>query len=177
MQLFKKLIPMSTNSIKRLIILRHAKAAWDFDNISDFNRPLTPSGEKSAELIGLFINEKQSNPCLMVTSSAKRAHSTAETVAKKLNYPIENIITDENLYMAWSTVIMDTVRLTPKCVETCILIGHNPGVTDLVNDLGVRLDHLNTASAICFEFNTNKWNKISKDNARFMWFQQPNNLR
>lgn len=174
----KKKDSKSTSHNKRLIIVRHSKATWDYDELNDYNRPLNEMGKVKAILIGKFIKEKQHDcPSLIITSSAKRAYSTALLIAEQVGYDSANIDKHEDLYLAWSQDIINKIYHIPQEVESCIIVGHNPGLTDLINNLGVRLDCLPTASAICFTFNTNKWSKISATNATLKWFQQSSNLK
>lgn len=175
---FKKMNSKSTSHNKILIIVRHSKANWDYDELNDYNRPLTEIGKEKAVLIGKLIKEKQhDSPSLIITSSAKRAYSTALLIAQQVGYDSDNIDKHEDLYLAWSPDIIKKIYSLPGEVESCIIVGHNPGLTDLINNLGVRLDYLPTASAVCFTFNTSKWSKISATNATLKWFQQSSNLK
>ena len=61
------------------------------------------------------------------------------------------------------------VSKLPDELDSCLFVGHNPGITDLINDLGVHMDNLPTASAICFEFQINNWKEIAPERANFKW--------
>lgn len=157
--------------MKRLIILRHAKASWDDHNLNDFNRHLSKRGELNSVLMGKFINSKQGKPDLIITSSATRAYATAKIIAEQVGYTIDEIITNQELYLAWINDLLKTIAKLPHHIQTCLMVGHNPGLTDLINYFGVRLDYLPTASAVCFEFDTSEWSKISKENSNLEWYQ------
>lgn len=162
--------------MKRLIILRHAKSSWDNADVSDYDRKLNKRGEKSAELMGEFLAAKQGNVDLILSSSAVRAFSTARIVAQMLNYNIEEIETTKKLYLAWVNDILKTIYSISDNTDSCILVGHNPGLTDLVNHFGVSLDNLPTASVVCFEFEAQSWEDISRENADLKWFQMARDL-
>ncbi len=162
--------------MKRLIILRHAKSSWDNADVSDYDRKLNKRGEKSAELMGEFLAAKQGNVDLILSSSAVRAFSTARIVSQKLNYNIDEIETTKKLYLAWVNDILKTIYSISDNADSCILVGHNPGLTDLVNHFGVRLDNLPTASVVCFEFEAQSWEDISRENADLKWFQMARDL-
>ena len=162
--------------MKRLIILRHAKSSWDNADVSDYDRKLNKRGEKSADLMGEFLAAKQGNVDLILSSSAVRAFSTARIVAQMLNYNIEEIETTKKLYLAWVNDILKTIYSISNNADSCILVGHNPGLTDLVNHFGVRLDNLPTASVVCFEFEAQSWEDISRENADLKWFQMARDL-
>lgn len=162
--------------MKKLIILRHAKSSWEELDVSDYDRPLNKRGLLNAEQMGKFLSAKEGMPDLILASSARRALDTAHIIAKQVGYPSDKIKTDRELYLAWVSEILKIVCLIPDEVKKCIVVGHNPGFTDLINYLGIRLDNLPTASAACFEFDTNKWEKISRNNASLNWFQEVKRL-
>ncbi len=162
--------------MKRLMILRHAKSNWGDEEVSDFNRKLNKRGVRNANSMGEFLDAKHGKPDLIVSSSAVRAYETAKIVAEKMSYSINKIITRDDLYLAWVSDLINAIQALPDKVENCLLVGHNPGLTDLVNHLGVRLDNLPTASVVCFEFDTQDWSNIGTENADLKWFQLARDL-
>lgn len=162
--------------MKQLVILRHGKAEQDTMAKDDYDRVLTERGNKNAADMGAFILKKWGVPDLILSSSARRAHDTAIQVAQSLGYPQEEIRTDQNLYFAPSRWILNVISKLPEKVNRCLYIGHNPGVTDLINDLGVSLDNLPTASAAYFELHIDSWADISPEKAAFLWLKQAKDL-
>ena len=162
--------------MKQLIILRHGKAEQDVMTKDDYDRLLSDRGERNASGMGEFILKKWGMTDLILSSSARRAHDTAILAAQSLGYPQEEISTDHNLYFAPSRWIMNAISKLPEEVNRCLYVGHNPGVTELINNLGVRLDNLPTASAACFEFHIGSWREISTGKATFLWLKQPKDL-
>lgn len=162
--------------MKQFVILRHGKAEQDTMAKDDYDRLLTDRGSKNASDMGAFILKKWGLPDLILSSSARRAHDTAIEVAQSLNYPIDSIKTDQNLYFAPSRWILNVISKLPDEVDRCLYVGHNPGVTELINDFGVRLDNLPTASAVCFELHIDSWSEISTDRAAFLWLKLAKDL-
>ena len=66
---------------------------------------------------------------------------------------------------------MNVISKLPDDINSCVFIGHNPGLTDLINILGVNLDNLPTASTACFEFNVESWKEITTEHANFKWLK------
>ncbi len=157
--------------MKRLVILRHGKSSWDNSFLDDFDRPLNERGKANSSDMGVFLLEKFGMPDIILTSTAKRAFDTANNAAKSMKYQTKEVISDSALYLASVNTILKSVGKLSDTATSCILVGHNPGLTDLVNFLGVRLDNLPTASAICFTFDTENWNEISPSNAKFEWIK------
>ncbi len=157
--------------MKRLVILRHGKSSWDNSLLDDFDRPINERGKENSLDMGFFLFEMLGVSDIILSSSAKRAFDTAKNVAKAMKYPAKEIISDSTLYLASVITILNCVGKLSDTATSCILVGHNPGLTDLVNYLGVRLDNLPTASAIFFTFDTDNWNEISPSNAKFEWIK------
>lgn len=162
--------------MKQLVILRHGKAEQDTMDKDDYDRVLSDRGSRNVTNMGTFILKKWGVPDLILSSSARRAHDTAILAAESLGYPQEDIKTDQNLYFAPSRWIVNVISKLSDDVNRCLYVGHNPGVTELINDLGINLDNLPTASAACFEFHINSWSEISTERAAFLWLKQAKEL-
>lgn len=157
--------------MKTIILLRHGKAEQgDFD-MDDFERALTDRGRKNATEMGKFIFKKKGKPDLILASSAKRTTETAIFASENMNYPKDKIQLDDELYLASARRILKAISNLPDGINYCLMVGHNPGMTDLVNYFGVRLDNLPTASAVCFTFGIDVWDEILSVNAKFQWIQ------
>ncbi len=157
--------------MKQLIILRHGKAEQDTMAKDDYDRVLTERGRSNAAAMGNYILKRSGLPDLILSSSAKRAHETAILAAQQLGYPEDLIQSEQNLYFAPARWILNVLSKLTDEVESCLYVGHNPGITDLINALGVKLDNLSTASAVCFEFHIDAWGDISAERANFMWLK------
>lgn len=157
--------------MKTLLIMRHGKSDWGDIDLDDFDRPLNERGKRNATNMGRFLHSKIGIPDLILASEANRAWSTAKLTAQSMDFPPEDIHTDENVYLASLQAILHVVATLGNETESCLLVGHNPGLTYLVNHLGVQLDNLPTASVACFEFNTDAWRDIHPKNATFKWLQ------
>ena len=157
--------------MKQLIILRHGKAEQNSMSKDDYDRVLTERGRRNSSEMGKLISNKAGTPDLILTSSAKRAHETAKYAAESIGYSVNKIETDQNLYFAPTRLIMNIITKLSDDINSCLFVGHNPGLTDLINSLGVRLDNLPTASAICFEFQVDTWKEVDYEKANFKWLQ------
>lgn len=157
--------------MKTLVILRHGKSLWDNPQLKDFDRPLNARGENNANDMGFFLRQKAGCPDVIVSSAAKRALETAIRAAHGLEYAKNDILVKKELYLAPASTILQSLAQLPNHINSCLLVGHNPGLTDFINHLGVRLDNLPTASAACFEFDCQEWANIGKVNATFRWLQ------
>ncbi len=109
-------------------IMRHAKSDWDMGGRADFARPLAPRGERDAGRMAKWLSAQVFVPTQIVSSTAVRAAQTARIVAAGLGgVPI---IWHDRLYLAELAVLVEILRQPPA--SNWMLIGHNPGLEDLV---------------------------------------------
>lgn len=116
--------------LRRLVVLRHAKSARP-EGVTDHERPLAPRGSRDAPAAGRALAEADCLPGLALCSTAVRARRTWELAAAQWGTP-PPVRHDPRLYHAGVPELLDVVRDTPAEVETLLLIGHNPGLEDLV---------------------------------------------
>ncbi|NVN94951.1 MAG: histidine phosphatase family protein [Bacteroidetes bacterium] len=147
--------------MKTLYLIRHAKSSWDFTQLTDEERPLIEKGIKRAKKIGKYLKEKNIKADLIISSHAIRAIHTAQIIAKKINYPEENIIIDKKIYASGIDNLFDTIFGIPNDFNCVILFGHNPTFTNIANYfLDIKIDNLPTSGLICVKFETDEWNEI-----------------
>ncbi|MHC3472242.1 SixA phosphatase family protein [Streptomyces sp. 7R007] len=119
--------------LRRLVVLRHAKSAWPA-GVADHERPLAPRGRRDAPAAGRALAEADCLPDLALCSTAARARQTWELASAQWGTP-PPVRSDPRLYAADAADLLAVVREVPPEVETLLLIGHNPGLEDLVLDL------------------------------------------
>jgi phosphohistidine phosphatase len=120
--------PMSERT---LILLRHAKSDWSGDE-ADIARPLGKRGRRQAPDARRWLAANIDSIDLAVVSPASRARSTWDLVSAGLNVP-PRTRTDDRVYAASDHDLLTVVRELSDDVETVVLVGHNPGIEDLVS--------------------------------------------
>lgn len=117
---------------RRLIVMRHAKSDWS-SGVPDHDRPLAERGRREAVLAGKWLQKHAGGIDLVVCSSATRTRQTWKRVATQLDTTPE-LRVDDRLYAASSRRLIGVAReLGPA--RSVLLLGHNPGVEDLVAEL------------------------------------------
>ena len=120
--------------MKKLYIIRHAKSSWKDTALDDFKRPLNKRGQIDAPFMAKKLKQKGIMPDIIISSPALRAKTTAELIAKELNYK-KQIIYDANLYEASTNNIFDTIKKIDESNRIVFLIGHNPSLNMFVETL------------------------------------------
>jgi phosphohistidine phosphatase len=146
--------------VKNLMLLRHAKSSWKEGDLPDHDRPLNKRGIKTAPLMGHLIRDHEIVPELIVSSTAVRARTTAQAAAAASGYSGEITLTDE-LYLATAGEILRFAReRTDETLGSILLVGHNPGIEDLVNMLAGRREPFPTAALAVFELDIERWGEL-----------------
>ena len=151
--------------MKNLTIVRHAESALQDVQYLDKNRPLTKNGRNDALLISQRIRDAGIKPSKILSSSAARAWETALIIAKTINYS-ENLLTkDDRLYLADIHNLVCIIEEQNEDVNNLMIIGHNPGLIELINLLSIKkIANLSTSGAVSLNINTDDWNLITLTN-------------
>ncbi len=160
--------------MKKLLLVRHAKSSWDYPGLTDFERPLNKRGHHDAPMMGRILKEKNIIPDLIISSPALRAITTTRYFAENMDYPLKNINTDERLYEASPSDIADVISEVDKSVNSLMIVSHNPGLTEVADNLtGKVTDNIVTSAIFSIDFDTDSWKNISKKNARIGFYEYP----
>jgi phosphohistidine phosphatase len=111
--------------MKRLFLLRHAKAQPADGSIEDFDRTLMFSGMQDAGAMARYLHRSDYAVDLILCSSAARTVQTAELVLQQLTSEIEY---RDALYLAEAAKIVAAIRGAPTSVSALMVVGHNPGL-------------------------------------------------
>lgn len=160
--------------MKSLIIIRHAKSSWDFSTLNDFDRPLNERGHRDAPMMAKRLLDKKIAIDAFISSTAKRAFTTAVYFAEAYDVKEKHIIKVPELYHAAPAVFYDVIKTVDDNLNTIALFSHNPGITDFVNQLtDVRLDNMPTCGVFAITIKTESWKKFAVAEKDFWFFDYP----
>ncbi|MCB8959742.1 MAG: histidine phosphatase family protein [Ardenticatenales bacterium] len=148
--------------MKTLLVLRHAKSSWSNQNLSDFERPLNEKGRYDAPRMGRWIKHQDMTPELIISSAAERALTTAELVALASGYDEELKVTRQ-FYLASPGTYIQALRSLADNYERVMVVGHNPGMEDLVEALTGLTTGMPTAAVACIELPITSWAALKDD--------------
>ena len=170
-------------TMRRLILLRHAKSDWPVPGIPDQERALNRRGQESATKIGAYMARHGLIPDRVLCSSARRAKETWIRVAAELPQAPDTVYEDR-LYNATPDVILDLARKI-KGARSVLLVGHNPGLEELAGLLIASgdLEHRErlrqkfpTAGLAVVDFAIDDWRKLHPHAGRLERFVAPRSL-
>lgn len=123
--------------MKRLTVLRHAKSSWDQAGLDDFDRPLNDRGREAARRIGRNMATRSLRFDLCLASPAVRVRETlAEIGRERGDLPLP--IFEDGIYHAGLEDLLGLMQKIDDSAESVLLVGHNPGVHELVVELTSR---------------------------------------
>jgi phosphohistidine phosphatase len=122
--------------MRLLTLLRHARSSHDEPGEVDFNRPLNPRGRRAAERMGRFLAEAGLAFDRVQASPALRVVQTIAGVEAGLGRPLRALF-DRRLYLAPADLLFELVRETPDRVGHLLIVGHNPGLEELVQEASI----------------------------------------
>ncbi|MBF0614565.1 MAG: histidine phosphatase family protein [Magnetococcales bacterium] len=171
---------------RQLIIMRHAKSAWDTDAASDFERPLARRGLQDAPRMGQWLLDQDLIPDFVVSSPAMRAKQTVLEVCKILDIKKKLVQWDARIYGAGTEELVEVLTEVPKQIRTAMIVGHNPGLEmllsyltrhsmDLAGDLDGEAGLVKTATIAHLEL-PDDWNHLPPGCAKLMTLISPREL-
>ena len=163
--------------MKKLIIIRHCKSSWSDLNLNDFDRPLNNRGIQDGNLMSKELLKKIDNVDLLISSSSKRTRLTADFFIESIK--INKISFIDDLYHSSSENIINKLKKISNTHESIMLIGHNPGLTDLVNKLtSINLYNLPTCGVAIVNLNIKNWDLIKNFSEYDLeWMKFPKQLK
>ena len=148
--------------MKTLLLLRHAKSSHKDADVDDHERPLNKRGKKDAPKMGRLLKNEGLMPDLIVASTAKRCRKTAEHVIAASGYRGETRFCGE-LYEAHASALVDFLAGLGSDATRVLVIGHNPGMEELLESLIGIYTPLSTAALAQVELDIDAWVGIRKE--------------
>jgi phosphohistidine phosphatase len=155
------------SSEKTLIIVRHAKSTWEYENISDIDRPLKLKGIRDAYDMARKIKIERQIPGLVISSPAIRALHTADIFMRVLEIKYSKLKVDERLYGSGIGVIRKVIAEQDSALKSLMLFGHNPDFSELATVLsGDDFIEIPTCGLFRLTFESPDWQTISSSNMK-----------
>lgn len=166
------------DKLRELLIWRHAKSDWSNEDISDKERALSERGRRNAKKMADWLAAQDLLPDVILCSTAKRAQQTLNRLCKDCDVQIFNL---DSLYLAsLSTLLAELTKIEGKRI---LLIGHNPGLQNLIDylrDLPVeqssQVKLLPTAAIAQFIMPAD-WSQLERGDGKLVGITRPKDLQ
>lgn len=171
--------------MKILGLFRHAKSDWHDPRARDFDRPLNDRGRRGAAVMGQHIRDHGIRWDRVIASPAIRCAETIEIASQHAQRPIA-INWDRRIYLASSATLADLLREQDGDPEAILMVGHNPGLEDLIFDLvpddgssplrDIVEAKFPTAAYAVLELDIDSWADLKDRSARLVHLTRPRDL-
>jgi len=170
--------------MRRLLLLRHAKAERSEAGMEDRIRRLIERGRKDAGQIGAYMASHGLVPDRVIVSPSARTQETWNYAATAFR-PAPAVNSSERLYSATPTAILGVIKESPAAAHTLLIVGHNPGLHELALMLiasgNVEMreqlrEKLPTSSLVIIDFPLDGWGKLHAQSGRLERFVTPKSL-
>jgi phosphohistidine phosphatase len=171
--------------VKTLALFRHAKSDWSDARARDFDRPLNERGQRGARAMGEYIKSTNRRFDHMIASPAVRAAETVEESSKAWGCTFK-VEWDRRIYLASSASLIDLLKELKNDPASVLMMGHNPGLEDLIFDLvpddgssplrDVVEQKFPTATYAVLELDVDRWSDIADGCGRLVELKRPRDL-
>jgi phosphohistidine phosphatase len=156
--------------MKKLLLIRHAKAEKE-TSVKDINRPLKYIGIQDARFMAERVKEKSLVPQFIITSPALRTKTTAEIFADHLLLPDPEI--NKAIYEASQQTLLRVINQLPNQYNFIALVGHNPGMSQILYYLTGESREVHTSTVALIEFEIDDWKAVSGDTGQLAYYSSP----
>jgi phosphohistidine phosphatase len=167
--------------MRRLILLRHAKAEASEPGMEDRSRRLADRGRKDAAKIGAYMASHGIVPDKVMISPAARTQETWKFAAAAFR-PAPGAMTADAIYDATPHTIVSVIKAVPATAHTLLVAGHNPGLHEAAlmliasGDIEARerlREKLPTAGLVIIDFAFDDWSRLHPQSGRLERFVSP----
>lgn len=162
---------------RTLILVRHAKSSWKDASLADMDRPLNKRGKRSAPLMADWLVSSGARPDLILSSPAKRAFTTARAMAAASQQAPEDIQVEQDLYFTGTHGMLRTLERVDDRFLRVMMVGHNPVMTQLLNQLtGADVWNMPTCAIAVIGFDMESWGLVDSTAGTLVAYQTPKRL-
>jgi phosphohistidine phosphatase len=161
--------------MKTLYLVRHAKSSWDDPSLADHDRPLNERGQRDVVTMGQRLVQRGVKPDVLLSSTATRALTTAEHMAKALGIKRKEIVVIGRLYEAAPDTLLSVIQELGDKPKRVMLVAHNPGLAELAHRLASEITEMPTCAIAEFVFAMASWSDVGKTEPGNVVFDYPKN--
>lgn len=163
---------------KKLILIRHAHSPEASAGEKDFDRNLSSQGIINSAQLGALMMKHNYRPDAIFSSDAVRAHATTQTFAGKINFDVNKVKWENQLYESSPRVMLQLANEFDEIWETVAIVGHNPVITYFAEYItGDMIGNMTPASMVVIELTVEEWSMLSGNTGKILTFLQPDTDR
>ena len=167
--------------MRRLILMRHAKAEASEPGMEDHARALVERGRKDAAKMGAYMAGHGLTPDKVILSPATRTQETWKYASPAFK-PAPGAMSAVAIYDATPLALAGVIKAAPSSAHTLLIVGHNPSLHEVAvsliatGDIEARerlREKLPTAGLVIIDFAFDDWSKLNPQSGRLERFVNP----
>jgi phosphohistidine phosphatase len=119
--------------MRQLFLLRHADAVSGGPNLEDFDRPLSPKGQRQAAFVAARLKSMPID--YVLCSASARTRETVNPILKTRAAAMPTVVYDKHIYDAESRTLIKILSALPNTAKSVLFVGHNPAIEELLQIL------------------------------------------
>jgi phosphohistidine phosphatase len=165
--------------MKEIIFVRHAKSDWGYEGLKDIDRPLNERGYGDAYFSSEWYAKNKPAPHLIISSTATRAYNTAQIFFRAMQLEPRQFQLEKQIYESSVDDLYEVIQSVPSHVSRLMLFGHNPGFTNICNEISDEhfFDNVPTCGIVCFQLDIISWNQPIKAKGKLLYYQFPKEFK
>lgn len=157
-----------------LYLVRHSQATDTQTGRLDIERELTAQGQRDSISIGQHLKKINAQIDFILSSKAKRAEATACRIAEALNFPLEEIHFNEEIYQASARILLKLINAVEDSCKNIMVIGHNPYLSYLAEFLSKsEIGDMIAGSVVCIKFDLHRWSELEEGKGSLEFYFVP----
>ena len=149
---------------KTLYLIRHSKADFPSEGMSDLERSLTPQGIGDSHKVAIKLLAAGVKPDIIISSHAFRAVNTAILFATELGFPVTGILLNKKLYESTISDYLDVVNLIGDGIRIAVIFGHNETISEFAAYITGKVSDFPTTGVSEIRIH-GEWSEVSRGNA------------
>lgn len=155
--------------MKTLYIVRHANAEDARPGLADFDRQLNQHGQDQASHAAKILSKNSTKIDLILTSPSARTLATAQIIAQSIQYPIDHIQSNPEMYQASVDDLLEIISHLEDTHKYVMIVGHNPAITQLAMHLSSEVTmELSPGTVIVLAFQQQSWHSAINHSATLL---------
>jgi phosphohistidine phosphatase len=157
---------------RSLLLFRHGKSSWDQEFVHDHQRPLAKRGRRAAARMGQLLQRAGQIPERILCSTAVRTRQTMD-IAGDAGAWQAAVEYSDRIYEAAVGQLLELVREAPDASPSLMLIGHEPGLSGVVEACTGGQVRFPTAAIARIDFAMASWREVGPGRGRLVWLLPP----
>ena len=148
-------------SQRTILLLRHGEAEYTSPTGEDHGRRLTNRGRQQIDSVSQQLLAIEFQAGLVYCSNSRRTLETFERVPPEITH--EAVVNHASgLYLAEEEVLFDYLLQIDDAISSVLLVGHNPGLSDIGSFLSRQSYHLATGGGLLLQGDFDSWSSDCK---------------